>query len=173
MGYPHQVVIYNMCQVIERKAIRLENDRVVNIGIPEGDISMNLVMHNRLTIFWHSEAHHPLESSRLVRGPLLVRKVAAVSVVARRQLLCRLGFAHLLQALSSTVTTISVPRFNQLVSILLVERLALRLIIRTIWATDKRTLVIINVEPAHPIQQYLDSSFYRPGNICIFNAQNE
>src|SRR5437588_303540 len=167
------MVIHDTGQVIEGKTIRLEDDSVIDVAILKSDISVNLVMHNSLALQRHSNAHHILEASRLVRRTLLFSQVTAMPVVTRRQLLCGLGNAHLLQSLRCTITTIGMTELDQLVSILLIDRLALCLIIGTILSTYDRPLVVIYTQPVHPIQENLDCPFNRPRDISILYTENE
>src|SRR6266567_79132 len=75
------MVIHDTGQVIEGKTIRLEDDSVIDVAILKSDISVNLVMHNSLALQRHSNAHHVLEASRLVRRTLLFSQVTAMPVV--------------------------------------------------------------------------------------------
>ena len=44
MGNAHQMVIYNVCKVIGRIAVRFDQDHIVQLGILYRDISVNLIM---------------------------------------------------------------------------------------------------------------------------------
>src|SRR5947199_2256910 len=167
------MVIHDTGQVIEGKTIRLEDDSVIDVAILKSDISVNLVMHNSLALQRHSNAHHVLEASRLVRRTLLFSQVTAMPVVSRRQLLCSLSFAQLLQSLRCTITTVGMTGLDQLVSILLIDCLALCLIVGAILPTHDRPLVVIYIQPAHPMQEKIDRPFNRPRNISILYAKNE
>src|SRR6266581_6764834 len=136
MGDPHQVIVNNMSKVIGGQAIRLEENCVVKVGILEGNISMKLVMDNRLAFKWGSQAHHPFESGGIICSTLLISQVAATPVVAWRQLLCHQSFAHFVESLWCAVTTVGMARCKQLVSILLVQSPALCLIIGAIRTTN-------------------------------------
>ncbi len=62
---------------------------------------------------------------------------------------------------------------NQLVGIVLVERPALRLIIRPKRPADSRPLVEIYAQPVKAIDQELDGTLKRARRIGIFDTQDE
>lgn len=46
----HEMVVHHIGEVISREAIALHQDRVVNLLVHKLDLSMNLVVNNRLSI---------------------------------------------------------------------------------------------------------------------------
>src|SRR5437868_11774376 len=64
-------------------------------------------------------------------------------------------------------------RSDKLVSILLVEGFALRLVVRTKRTPNDRSLVDIYAEPVQAIYKKIDCTLYCAGNIGILDAQDK
>src|SRR2546428_13016723 len=137
MGNAHQVVINEMGQMVRGITIRLENDGIIDGSVIERDVAVEFIMNNRHAFDGHGKAHHPWLPGGLVRGSLFVSEVAAVSVVARRQLLRCLLRSHLLQSLWGAVAAIGVSRSDGLLSIILGDGFTLCLILLTIMTPNQ------------------------------------
>src|SRR5579859_10764 len=77
MGNLHQMIVNDMREMVGWESIRLENNEIIDVGILEGDVAVQLVMHNRFTVDGHGKAHRPGDARGIVGGAFLRAQVAA------------------------------------------------------------------------------------------------
>src|SRR5579875_1157140 len=143
----HQVIVDDVRQVIGGQSIGFEYDEIVDVGVVESDITMQLVMHDGLALKRDGETYRRPDARRLVLGALLRRQVSAVAIIARGPFLRLLRLAHLLQSLRRAVAVVGMARLDQLIGVVQVKRFALRLVVGAIGATNDRSLIIIHAQP--------------------------
>src|SRR6266849_9752380 len=112
---------------------------------------MQLVVDDCLTVQRHGKAYRRCEAGSIIYRALLVAQIAAAAVITRGQFICHLLIAHLLKPSWRAIATVSMARCDQLMSILLIKRFALRLIIRPVRPANQGALIDIHTEPFHAI----------------------
>src|SRR5579863_6044913 len=130
-------------------------------------------MHYRLAIERHRKAHRPCQTGGVIGCAFLHAQVTAMTIIARRKFLGLLLFAYFGEPLRRAKTAIGMPRCDQLMGILLVERLALRLIIWPKGSADYGSLIYIYAEPCKAFEQIFNGSIDGACSVSIFDAQDK
>src|SRR5258708_22972936 len=97
--------------------------------ILERHIAVKYIMHNRRAVEGHSEAYRPRQTRLVISRALRGAQVATATVIAWGKFLSLLLLAHLGKPFCCAKTAIGMTRFDQLMGVLLVKRLALRLVV--------------------------------------------
>src|SRR5712691_1285844 len=169
----HQMIIDKMSEMIGSQAIRFEYNHVVLICILERQVAVQFIMHNRHAVEGHSEAYRPGQTRLVIGRTLRGAQVATVTVIAWGKFLGLLLLAHLGKPFCCAKTAIGMTRFDQLMGVLLVKRLALRLVVWPVGTANYGTLINIHTKPLHPFKQVFDRSVNCAGSVGVFDAQDK
>ncbi len=169
----HQMVVDDVCEVVGRHPVRLDQHLHVDAGVLELDRPPAKILYDARSLARNDHAH----DVRLARGfparDLLRRIGAAQAVVARRLVGGALGDAHLIQTLRRAEAFKGVTRRKQLLDVLAINRGALALTIRAVRAADVRAFIPIEPAPAQRLQDRPLALAGAARSIGILDAQDE
>ena len=120
VGDPHQVVVDHIGQVVGRKAVGLQQDLIVDLGVFKVHLAAQTIHHGGLAGLRHGQADDKWLARRgpRVRGGLV--QAATVSVVAHEARLALLFGAQLVQSLGGAEAAVGragCDQFRDLMSI--------------------------------------------------------
>ena len=81
VGDPHQMVVDHICKIVGRKAVRLDQDHIVQFLIGHRDVPVDLVVEGGLSLVWDIEPDDPWLSRRKVGFHLFLFQSQAVLVI--------------------------------------------------------------------------------------------
>ena len=170
----HQVVIDDVCKVIRREAVALEQNRVRgNIFVLPSDVAEQMVVELCFSLKRHFKADNIRLSCLKICFYFFLCKVAAVAVVSRRHIVFCLDFADSLQTLAVAEAIVRLAVCDKLFCIFFVKRKTLALHIRTKISALVAAFVPFNAEPSHCVVKVLNIFFVVSCAVGVFKAQNE
>jgi hypothetical protein len=137
-------------------------------------MSKDDVIERRYAIVRHSEAYDGAVALSIQALRFGGRQAEAVAVVAYR--ISAGGFLFTpdsIEALGRAIAAISVSRFDQVVSYLVVEREPLGLYVGSYGAADVWSLVPVQTHPPKRVEHSLDSAFGAATLVGIFHTDHE
>ena len=118
----HQVVVNDVCQMICRKSVAFEQNRIRgNVLVFPCDVAQQVVMESCLSFKRHFETDYIRFSCVEVSLDFLWSEVTAVSVVARSHLVFGLDFFDSLQSLSIAEAVVSLAFVYELLCVFFVK----------------------------------------------------
>jgi hypothetical protein len=153
VGDLHQVVVDHVGQVIGRKAVRLEQNLIVDLRVVELHLAAQPIDEHRLARAGHGHAHHERLAGRRPPLPLLARAPAAEPVVADEQPLAPLLVTNGLQPLGRAEAAIRAAAGHELGDLGGVDLRPLRLTVGAERTADVGPLVPLQ---AHPVERAQD-----------------
>ncbi len=175
VGDPHQVVVYDVGEVVRGVAVALEQHLVVHQVVVDADLAAQQVGDGGLALARHRQADHV----RLPRGAaprrLGGRERAAVAVVAERvrDLLPSLLLAQRFEALPGAEARVRGAAGDELLGVVAVDREALALAVRPVRAADVRPLVPRKAQPAQRLEDHALGGRVRALAVGVLDAQDE
>ena len=169
----HRMVVDDVCEVVGRHAVRLDQDHVVEIGAVDRNVSVEHVVKRRFTVLRHVLA----DDVRLARGNATLHflrgKVQAVLVVLEGLAALCSFLAARGKLLLGAEAVVRLARFHELLGVGQVHVLALALHVGTVIATHVGTFVPLH---ADAFQRAVDD-VHRAGHVAaligILDAQDE
>jgi hypothetical protein len=159
MGDLHIDVIDNHGKVIRRRAVGPSDDQIVQLGILEHHPTPNLVMYHDLAFQRILETHHRIDADSGLSSN------TAPAVVPDALPRFHLLFPKRRELFLRAIAPIGLTVVQPLVDYLSVTIKSLGLI--------ERSLVGVQSQPGHAIQNRVDVFLCRPFSIRIFDAQDE
>jgi hypothetical protein len=159
MSHLHVHIVDHDAEVVRRRAVGARDDQIVELTVVEGDVAVDHVLDDHVAVHRILETHHRVDTfARL-------RTVATRTVIARILLGCGLPGAHLLQLFLRAVTAIRMTGLQELREHFAVPIHAPGLI--------ERTLVVVQPEPLHTVENHLRRCFRGALAIRVLDAQDE
>ncbi|MCY1302733.1 hypothetical protein D9M70_524100 [compost metagenome] len=173
VGDLHQMVVDDVCHVVGRHAVGLQEHLHVD-GVPRDfDVAIDAVVKLARALGRDLHAHDMRLAGGNARRHFFGRKVEAKAVILRGLAGGALALAHLLQSLGRAETAEAVTVLDDLLDIGTVHVLAVALAIGAIGTTDIRTFRPFEPAPFQRVQHLLFELRRRAGRIGVFNAQDE
>jgi len=169
----HGGVIDDTGEVIGGIAIRLEENKVVDGGVFEGNIAVNKVVEGGLALQGDLEADDGDDAFGLFLGTLLGGEVAAVPVVAGRLLSSYLLLAHVFESPGGAVAVVGVALLDEPIGGLLVEVESPGLIVGGIVAADIGAFIPVEAEPFESVHDGFFGAGDFAGDIGVLDAEDE
>ena len=168
----HVDVVGDDRQVINRQAVRAQDNEIFHLRMIDLDVAAHVIGVRRLP-FRHFEPYGGLHSRCVEPLPFLDREIQAGTIVfpAAAGSLCSLTFV--LQPIRRAVALVGESARQQLMRDGLMAREALRLKIGRVRSADAGTLVPLEAEPAHRLEDTGHHLVGRSLRIGIFDAKNE
>ena len=164
MGDCHIVIVNHHAKIIGRCAIRARDDEIVEFRIGKFDTTFDLIVPSHYTVKRIAKAYHRRDA--LGRGRQdLARFGSPTPVVARLFLTHFLLGAQRSQLVYRHIATVGTASRQHLLNHHVIAIHPLYLVIRT--------LIVIQFQPGHPVDNRLHRFWCRARHIRIFNAQNE
>ncbi len=173
MGDLHQMVVDDICHVIGRHAVGLDQHLHVDRFPRDRDIAIDAVMEIAGAFGRDLHAHDGRLARFHLGGDFFRLQVKAKTVIARRLTGGALCFAHFFQALRGAEAAEGVALVEQVLRVRPVHVLALGLAVGAVRATDIRAFRPGQAGPFQRFQNLLFIFARGARGIGIFDAQNE
>ncbi|MNI13791.1 hypothetical protein D3C73_670280 [compost metagenome] len=173
VGDLHQVVVDDVCHVIGRHAVALDEHLHVNRIPRDRDVAINAVGKVAGSLGRDFHAHDGAFAGGHLRSDFFRSQMQAETVVFRWLAGGALAFAHLLKPLGRAEAAEGMALVEQVLCERLVHVLALGLAVRTVGAADIRAFRPFQARPFQRIQNPLLEFERRAGGIGILDAQDE
>ncbi len=173
VGNAHQVVIYDVGQVIGRQTVGLHQHLHIDLFPRDVDLATQHVLHLAGAFARH---FHPYDMGLTCRNAgthLIGAQMQAVTVIAGRLLVGHLLGAQCIQTLTGTETAEGVPLLNQLLAMLMIDGAALTLTVRTVGTADVRTFIPLQPKPAQRVENLLLGGSAGAHLVGIFDTQDK
>src|SRR3989454_2383757 len=161
----HVEVVYDDPEVVGRNAVCTQQHEVIQLRIRHGDCTFDEVVEDDIPLVGISETHH----RRAVRGrdePGSLRALGPPAPVIARLLAARaLALAHRVQIFLARPAAVRLSLRDELLGDFLVPSEALHL--------EERTLIPVEPEPAHGVEDRLHRGFGRALEVRVLDAQDE
>ena len=174
MRDPHQVVIHDICEVVGRIAVRLDEDHVVQLAVFDRDLPVDLVPEGRRPLGGHIEPDDIGDPCVEIRLNFLFGKMETVLVIGR-DLLAGYDTAQALKTLLRAEAVIRRTLFDQDLRVLFVDALlrALALHIGTDAAVLVRSFVKGKAGQVECPVNDLKRAFIEAYLICVLDTEHE
>ena len=169
----HRVVVDDVCEVIGRHAVRLDQDHVVQIGAVHCDVPVQNVVERRFAVLRHVLPDDVRLAGRDAALHFLGGKVQAVLVVLERLAALLRFLAAGAQLLLGAEAVIRLAGLHELLGVGQIHVLALALYVRTIVAADVGTFVPLHADAFQRAVDHVDRAGHVAALIGILDAEDE
>ena len=156
----HVHVVHDNREVIGRATVAARDDEIVKLRIFDHDPALDVIGETDRSLSRVAKAHH--HRCLAVRSQTQLPAAAVVTRFLLRRHLCR---AQFVEPLFRAAAVVGVTLFQQLLDDLQITIEALRLV--------KRSLVVVEPEPLHAVENRLHRFGRGPLEIGIFYSQHE
>src|SRR5712691_13406505 len=161
----HVEVVYDDHEVVGRNAVGAKEHQIIELRVRDGDRAFDEVVEDDIPLVGISESHHRRPVRRRNEPGGLGALWAPAPVVARLLAARALTLAHRVQIFLAGPAAVRLSLRDELLGDFLVPSEALHL--------EKRTLVPVEPEPAHRVEDRLHRGFGRALEVRVLDAQDE
>ena len=170
----HQMVIYNVCKVVGRVSVRLDQNQVFHFFVVYCDVSVNYIVESSGSLCRHIETDNMRFACIQTSLYFFFGKVQTSLVIDGDLLACNDTF-HGFQFLRTAEAVVSITLFNKLLCIFEIDSgcLSLTLYVRTYAAVLVRTFIVKKSCTCHGTIDDIYSSFYITLLVCILDSKDK
>ena len=169
----HQVVVYNICEVVGRHAIGFNQNLVIQRAVFYGDIAINFIVECGCAIERHLLADNIRNTSIQLFLNFFRCQIPAVPVIHRGDVRSFLNLPDFFEPFLAAEAVVSVTALDQLFCIALEHAHPFRLHIRANRAADIRTFVPLQASDAEGVIDNINRPFDIPFLVGIFDSENK
>ena len=171
--HAHEVVVHHHGQVVRGIPVRFEQDVVAHFAVLERDLAAEFVANHDRAFRRSLQPHHVPLAGFGAALLLFAGYVPAATVVADRTTEALLLLAHLLELFLGLERPVRMPLVQQPVDVLPVDGKTLGLLVRSVVAADARTLVGLQAEPAHHLEDAALGGGVVPLAVGVFEPEQK
>ena len=167
VGDAHEMIVNDVCKVVGREPVALDEHLIVEIGVRRGDVAEDLVVERRFALVGDLLADDPRHTGVKTALHLFRGKIAAGVVLAGEVAGILLGFGLVAEAI------IGVAALHEALGVGKIGVAPLGLHIRADRTADVGAFVVVKTAVAQRFINDLDRALYLAGLVGVLNAEQE